>query len=1186
LKPSSVDWLRAVALIGSLVAFVSVTSAQVVINELHYHPADWAVLPEEDPDDLEFIELFNAGPTTVDLSGWSIGPGIVHTFPPGVTMGPGEFLILAEDAVFLDLRGPSIPSGVQIFAWDSGGLSNGGELIQLLDDAMPTPVVMDEVLYDDTGLWPNSPDGGGPSLELIHPEFDNAYPLVWCASTGTNGTPGLQNSCFSEAPIVLWEDPPRTSIVSGPTEIAVIFAKPVSGVVPADLIVASSVATGVTCGTCVGGTGAGPYVFDGFAAPLISPVIVTLGPGSIQDTDSRPFAGDAWIYSLQVPEIVFNEIHYNPTGLADLEEFVELYNAEPDMIDISGWSITEFADTPFVFPPGTMVAAGDYVVVAKDPPALQSATGYLTPHRWPTGSLSNEDEAIQILDGSGVQVDRVQFDDVPPWPREADGDGPSAELVNPAIDNSAGQAWRASTIDNGTPGALNSTYTDAPIVTVETPSRGSVIETLSTVTVTFSEPVRNVAASNLTVAGSPATSLTCSTCVGGEGAGPYQFGGFAAPTASPVFVSMPPGSIEDLDADPFSGDSWLYSFSLPRVVINEINYNTPSVGDVEEFIELHNMESSPVAVSGWSISGFADTPFVFQTGILVPANGFVVVAQDPAALLAATGCSTPHQWPEGKLGDGGEPLSLTNEYGFAIDFVEFDDAVPWPLQPDGNGPSLELVNPNLDNAVGQTWRASVGTFGTPGQLNSEYTLAPIVMGEDPPRGAIVPGLQSVSVLFSEPVTGVTPDDLLVASVQAGAVSGSGAGPYLFDVTSPPPGAVTVSLVSGGIQDLDASAFTGDSWIYVNDQASLSMPANARGGPGDTVLVPIVAAPATGIQDAEISVLFDATLLEALGVSKTTLSQQLALTEDLSLPGEADITLTGTTPMAGTGAIVNILFRVSGAAIPGQTSVFDLDLVVLNQGGISPYVIDGLFTVCDNSDADHDGVSLCGGDCDDGNPARFPGNPEVCDNVDNDCNGQVDDNVPQPPTTCGVGECVGNVGQLLCIFGNTFDTCDPMQGSTMEVCDGLDNDCDGPVDETFTDTDVDGTADCVDPDDDADGVDDFLDCAPLNPLFWDPPLEVTGLVLDGADPTTLDWSALNGVVYDAAGGLLGELRADDGTDEAQCLEDDLADSGFMDERAVPVAGEGFYYIIRAQHVCTGTYGHATAGPERLPTGACP
>jgi hypothetical protein len=78
--------------------------AQVVINEVHYDAA--SVLAR-----AEFVELHNAGPDVVDLSGWHFDDGIAYTFPPGTLLAPGAFLVLAEDLVGFDAA--FNPSGAQ-----------------------------------------------------------------------------------------------------------------------------------------------------------------------------------------------------------------------------------------------------------------------------------------------------------------------------------------------------------------------------------------------------------------------------------------------------------------------------------------------------------------------------------------------------------------------------------------------------------------------------------------------------------------------------------------------------------------------------------------------------------------------------------------------------------------------------------------------------------------------------------------------------------------------------------------------------------------------------------------------------------------------------------------------------------------------------------------------------------------
>jgi hypothetical protein len=105
--------------------------------------------------------------------------------------------------------------------------------------------------------------------------------------------------------------------------------------------------------------------------------------------------------------------------------------------------------------------------------------------------------------------------------------------------------------------------------------------------------------------------------------------------------------------------------------------------------------------------------------------------------------------------------------------------------------------------------------------------------------------------------------------------------------------------------------------------------------------------------------------------------------------------------------------------------------------------------CDCVDLDGDTFTSCF-DCDDTDPDRFPGNPEVCDSLDNDCDEVIDEFV----TSCGVGECAA---AGFCSAG--VDSCVPGVPSS-EICDGLDNDCNGLDDDADADQDgFDVCADC-------------------------------------------------------------------------------------------------------------------------------
>jgi len=163
---------------------------------------------------------------------------------------------------------------------------------------------------------------------------------------------------------------------------------------------------------------------------------------------------------------------------------------------------------------------------------------------------------------------------------------------------------------------------------------------------------------------------------------------------------------------------------VPRIkndtlVINEINYNSSPDFDPGDWIELYNPQAYPVDVSGWVFKDEVDIhAFTIPQGTVMPAFGYLVLCADTVAFDALFPAIDNRVGPLGfGLSGNGELIRLFNPDVLLIDTVNYDDNAPWPLEPDGNGPTLELINPALDNALASSWKASYAPHGTPGEPN-------------------------------------------------------------------------------------------------------------------------------------------------------------------------------------------------------------------------------------------------------------------------------------------------------------------------------------------------------------------------------------------------------------------------------------------------------------------------------------
>ena len=188
--------------------FATSASAEVLINEIMYHPSSERIQDE-------YIELFNNGSTAVQLTGWKFTKGIEFVFP-NVSITAHGYLVVAADVSAFKNKYPAVAN--VIGGW-TGRLSDSHNTLHL-DDAGGNRV--DSVTYADDGdwairmrtppsfghrgwAWHTEADGLGKSIELINPNLPNDYGQNWAASVVANGTPGAVNSVLQTdmAPLIL-----------------------------------------------------------------------------------------------------------------------------------------------------------------------------------------------------------------------------------------------------------------------------------------------------------------------------------------------------------------------------------------------------------------------------------------------------------------------------------------------------------------------------------------------------------------------------------------------------------------------------------------------------------------------------------------------------------------------------------------------------------------------------------------------------------------------------------------------------------------------------------------------------------------------------------------------------------------------------------------------------------------------
>ena len=150
------------------------------------------------------------------------------------------------------------------------------------------------------------------------------------------------------------------------------------------------------------------------------------------------------------------------------------------------------------------------------------------------------------------------------------------------------------------------------------------------------------------------------------------------------------------------------SVSIPKLVINKINYHPlesndfPESNDLE-FIEIKNTGTTTINLTGYYFKELGLT-YVFPSNSTILSNKSIYLASNSTVFKEKYGITAFGQFTR-NLSNSSQKLVLVDRFGNVIDYVEYLDKSPWP-DADGNGNYLQLINTTLDNSLASSWVAA------------------------------------------------------------------------------------------------------------------------------------------------------------------------------------------------------------------------------------------------------------------------------------------------------------------------------------------------------------------------------------------------------------------------------------------------------------------------------------------------
>ena len=156
-----------------------------------------------------------------------------------------------------------------------------------------------------------------------------------------------------------------------------------------------------------------------------------------------------------------------------------------------------------------------------------------------------------------------------------------------------------------------------------------------------------------------------------------------------------------------------------NIVINEINYKSSDDFNSDDWIELYNPNDYSIDISNWIFTDDNDVnTYVFPENTIIEQDSYIVVVKDIgdfsnsfAEISNYTG-----EFDFG-LSSSSDAIRIFNSEMVIQDEVYYTSSFPWPNLGNGDGYTLELISPSLDNTLPESW-TNFNEYGSPNEVNS------------------------------------------------------------------------------------------------------------------------------------------------------------------------------------------------------------------------------------------------------------------------------------------------------------------------------------------------------------------------------------------------------------------------------------------------------------------------------------